>query len=160
MSAEGLAAVEAFGVVPGGTVCAYWAVGSEPGSRAMLDALSAFRVLLPVVAGDGPLDWAVYAPDALRAGPYGLLEPSGPLLGVSAVASAAVVLVPALAVDHAGVRLGKGGGYYDRTLAAATGALVAVVRDEEFVEVLPAEPHDVRMDAVVTPGRGVVRLPL
>jgi 5-formyltetrahydrofolate cyclo-ligase len=71
-----------------------------------------------------------------------------------------LVLVPALAVDHSGVRLGKGGGYYDRALSLSTGPVVAVVRDEEFVPSLPAEPHDVRVDAVLTPGRGVVRLPL
>jgi 5-formyltetrahydrofolate cyclo-ligase len=148
-----------------GTVCAYWPVGAEPGSVLMLDALLAAgcRVLLPVVVpGAGPLDWAEYAPGSatLAAGPYGLLEPVGQRLGVAAVASAETVLVPALAVDRRGVRLGRGGGYYDRSLllAAPEAALVAVVRDSEVVAELPAEPHDVPMTAALTPSSGFTPL--
>ena len=160
MAAEVLTAVAAFGVSAGGTVCAYVASAVEPGSLAMVEALRShgLRVLLPVVVGEA-LDWAVFD-GRLRVGAFGLREPVGPLLGAEAVASAALVLVPALAVDHAGVRLGQGGGYYDRALRSAAGPVVAVVRDEEFVPSLPAEAHDVRVDAVLTPGRGVVRLPL
>jgi 5-formyltetrahydrofolate cyclo-ligase len=160
MAAEVLTAVAAFGVSPGQTVGAYVASAVEPGSLAMVEALRAhgLRVLLPVVAGEA-LDWAVYD-GRLRVGAFGLREPEGPLLGAAAVGSAALVLVPALAVDHSGVRLGQGGGYYDRALGLCTGPVVAVVRDEEFVPSLPSEPHDVRVDAVLTPGRGVVRLPL
>lgn len=157
---EVLSAVVDFGVSAGETVCAYVASVAEPGSLAMVEALRShgLRVLLPVVVGDG-LDWAGFD-GRLRVGAFGLREPVGPLLGAEAVGSAALVLVPALAVDHSGVRLGKGGGYYDRALGLAAGPVVAVVRDEEFVPSLPAEPHDVRVDAVLTPGRGVVRLPL
>jgi 5-formyltetrahydrofolate cyclo-ligase len=160
MAAEVLAAVDEFGVSPGQTVCAYVASAVEPGSLAMVEALRSrgLRVVLPVVVGSA-LDWAAYD-GRLRVGAFGLREPVGPLLGAEAVGSAALVLVPALAVDHAGVRLGKGGGFYDRVLGLAAGPVVAVVRDEEFVPSLPAEPHDVRVDAVLTPGRGVVRLPV
>jgi 5-formyltetrahydrofolate cyclo-ligase len=72
------------------------------------------------------------------------------------------VLVPALAVDRRGVRLGRGAGHYDRSLvfASAGAARLAVVRDEELVERLPGEPHDVRMTGALTPGRGVVELPV
>ncbi|MEU7524823.1 5-formyltetrahydrofolate cyclo-ligase [Saccharothrix sp. NPDC042600] len=155
-----LSAVEAFGVLPGQTVCAYLAVGGEPGSVEMLDVLrdAGYRVLLPVVVGAAPLDWAEYD-GALRPGPYGLREPAGAVLGPSALGSAALVLVPALAVDHRGVRLGRGGGHYDRSLPLARGPKVAVVRESEFVPSLPAEPHDVLMDAVLTPA-GLVKLPL
>ena len=150
-----------------GTVCAYWPVGTEPGSVLMLDALLAAgcRVLLPVVpfGGGAALDWGEYVPGsgALARGPYGLLEPVGPRLGAEAVASAGTVLVPALAVDRRGVRLGRGGGYYDRSLvlAAPGAALVAVVRDSEVVAELPAEPHDVLMTAALTPSSGFTPLP-
>ncbi|MGH3980236.1 MAG: 5-formyltetrahydrofolate cyclo-ligase, partial [Pseudonocardiaceae bacterium] len=83
-----------------GTVCAYHPVGSEPGSAALLDALRAAgcRVLLPVVTAGGPLEWAEHS-GSLRAGPLGLLEPDGPRLGAGAIATAGLVLVPALAVD-------------------------------------------------------------
>ncbi len=161
LSSEVLQVVAAFDVVPGQTVCAYLAVRGEPGSSAMLDTLrsAGYRVLLPVVVGDAPLDWARYD-GSLRPGPFGLREPVGTPLGASSITEAALVLVPALAVDHRGVRLGQGGGHYDRSLPLARGPLVALVRDEEFVPVLPAEPHDVRMNAVLTPGSGVIHLPL
>ncbi|MDQ2584608.1 5-formyltetrahydrofolate cyclo-ligase [Saccharothrix yanglingensis] len=157
MASEAPRAVAAFGVGPGRLVCAYAASAREPGSVAMLDALvgAGYRVLLPVVVGDG-LAWAPYD-GRLRPGAFGLPEPVGTASALPA--GVALVLVPALAVDHAGVRLGKGGGYYDRALASCAAPKVAVVRDEEFVPVLPAEPHDVRVDAVLTPS-GLVRLPL
>ncbi len=144
-----------------GTVCAYHPVGTEPGSAAMLDALrdGGARVLLPVVEGAGPLDWAVHTGE-FRPGRWGLLEPTGPRLGPAAVATAAVVLVPSLAVARDGVRLGRGGGYYDRSLVLVgdSAALVAVVRDEELVASLPHEPHDVRMTAALTPRCGLLPL--
>lgn len=143
------------------TVCAYWPVGTEPGSPALLDGLlrQGCRVLLPIVAI--PLDWAEYTgPGSLRYGPLGLREPAGPRLGCRAIASAVLVLVPALAVDRRGIRLGRGGGHYDRTLplARAGTPLVAIVRDEEVLAALPAEPHDVPVTAALTPRRGLLPL--
>ncbi|MGK8469274.1 5-formyltetrahydrofolate cyclo-ligase [Nocardia cyriacigeorgica] len=144
-------------------VCAYVPVRGEPGSQAMLEALRAAgaRVLLPVTGPPGPLDWAEYT-GAVSLSParYGLLEPTGPALGIAAIARASVILVPALAVDLRGVRLGRGAGYYDRTLAAAApdARLVAVVRDAELVERLPEEPHDLRMGWALTPGGGLSEL--
>ncbi|MYW95199.1 5-formyltetrahydrofolate cyclo-ligase [Amycolatopsis rubida] len=143
------------------TVCAYLPFGTEPGQISLVNALAA-RVLLPVIPDTpGPLDWAEYTgPDALVPGRLrGVLEPSGPRLGTAAVASAQVLLIPALAVDRHGTRLGRGAGYYDRTLTAAPNtARVAVVRAEEVVNRLPAEPHDVPMTAVLTPS-GLIQLP-
>lgn len=149
-------------VRPGQTLCAYVPVGSEPGASQMLDDIAEFgvRVLLPVVAGRGPLEWAWYAgPDSLRPGPFGLREPIGERLSTSALRIADLVLVPALAVDRSGFRLGQGAGYYDKSLplAAPGTPFVAVVRDQELVDRLPNEPHDVRMTAAVTPNRGLIR---
>lgn len=147
------------------TVCAYVPVDGEPGSLELLDGVRAAgsRVLLPIVVGAEPLDWAEYVgPDSLRPARFGLLEPDGERLGSGAIGEADAILVPALAVDHHGVRLGRGAGHYDRSLVlAAPGAdMIAVVRDDEFVARLPGEEHDVRMSAVVTPERGVLRLPV
>jgi 5-formyltetrahydrofolate cyclo-ligase len=146
-----------------GTVCAYWPVGAEPGSPALLDGLvrRGCRVLLPVVGSPGALDWAEYTGvESLRVGRFGLYEPVGPRLGCVVIATAVLVLVPALAVDLHGVRLGRGGGYYDRTLplAAPDTPLVAIVRDDEVVASLPVQPHDVRVSAALTPGNGLVPL--
>jgi 5-formyltetrahydrofolate cyclo-ligase len=114
------------------------------------------RVLLPVVPAQGSeLAWAVDT-GRLAPGRFGLLEPVGPRLGPTAIGTAEVVVVPAVAVARDGVRLGRGGGYYDRALRhARPGAvLVAVVFDDELLDTLPAEPHDHRVHAVVTPSGG------
>jgi 5-formyltetrahydrofolate cyclo-ligase len=160
---EAHALVTAMSALPGDPVCCYVAIGTEPGSSAMLDALveSGRRVLLPVVAGAGPLDWADYlGPAELVAAPFGLREPRGPRLGPSAIGVARTVFIPALAVDRSGVRLGRGVGHYDRSLplAAQDALLVAIVRDEEVVDELPGEAHDVRVAAVLTPRHGFRRL--
>ncbi|ASR38114.1 5-formyltetrahydrofolate cyclo-ligase [Prauserella marina] len=150
-----------------GTVCCYVPFGSEPGAITLLDVLreAGARVLLPIVPpAPGPLDWAEYTgTSSLVTGRFkGVLEPDGPRLGPRALATVDRILLPALAVDHSGVRLGRGAGYYDRSLplAAATTDLVAVIRDTELVPSLPAESHDVRMNAALTPGEGLIRLPL
>lgn len=151
----------------GSTVCAYVPVGSEPGSPELLDELigRGVEVLLPVARHDAqgtplPLQWGRYRPGELVKAPFGLREPGPPWLAPESVARATVVMVPALAVDCHGVRLGRGAGFYDRTLglAAAGTALVAVVRDDELVDRLPSEPHDVRMTHALTPQRGLIRL--
>lgn len=145
------------------TVAAYVSVGSEPGTRALLDALHArgVRVLLPVLLADNDLDWAAYDGDGSLArvqhpGKFALLEPSGPRLGPDAVVEADAVLLPGLAVDQRGMRLGRGGGSYDRVLArlaraGADPALVVLLYDTEVVARLPQETHDKPVHAVVTP---------
>jgi 5-formyltetrahydrofolate cyclo-ligase len=129
----------------------------------MVAALAARGVtlLLPVVAGDQALDWARYTGlGSLAAGPFGLSEPTGARLGPAAIGRAEVVLVPALAVDRTGVRLGRGAGHYDRSLPMArpSARVIALVRDEEFVDRLPVQPHDVRMTGVLTPGQGLIEV--
>ncbi|WP_280268231.1 5-formyltetrahydrofolate cyclo-ligase [Nocardia wallacei] len=144
-------------------IAGYVPIRGEPGSTAMLDALRAAgaRVLLPVTGPPGPLDWAEYTgADSLRPARFGLLEPTGARMSPAAIESARVILIPALGVDRRGVRLGRGAGYYDRTLPAAdpAAALIAIVRDDELVRRLPEEPHDRRMGWALTPGGGLVRL--
>ncbi|WP_175450143.1 5-formyltetrahydrofolate cyclo-ligase [Streptomyces sp. CAI-24] len=148
------------------TVAAYVSVGREPGTRALLDALreQGVRVLLPVLLADNDLDWAVYggAEHLLPAG-RGLLEPDGDRLGPAAVVEADAVLLPGLAVDGAGMRLGRGGGSYDRVLArlsaaGADPALIVLLYADEVVARVPVEPHDHPVDAVVTPA-GARRFP-
>lgn len=149
------------------TVAAYVPVGSEPGSPELLDALLRVcgRVLLPIArtATDGtplPLRWGEYRPGELVAAPFGLVEPPGPWLAPDSLAVAGVLLVPALAVDRHGVRLGRGAGFYDRSLCfrAPSARLVAVVRDDELVDELPVEPHDIPMTHALTPTMGLVAL--
>jgi 5-formyltetrahydrofolate cyclo-ligase len=148
-------------------VAAYVPIGAEPGGPGLPDALAGMlgqegRVLLPVVLPDLDLDWAAYhGPYSLTPGPHGLREPSGRRLGPDSVATAEMVVVPAVAVDARGNRLGRGGGSYDRALTRvpAQTLVVALLHDGEVVEELPDEPHDRRVDAVITPGAGLVMLP-
>lgn len=125
-------------LVSGARVAAYASLGTEPRT---LDLLRPGH-LLPVLRPDRDLDWQAYE---------GRLPPDGPLLGLDAVAACDVVLVPALAVDRRGVRLGRGGGSYDRALGRSRGLLVALVHAGELLEEVPAEPHDVRVHAAATP---------
>ncbi|MCW2736894.1 5-formyltetrahydrofolate cyclo-ligase [Nocardioides sp.] len=150
------------GVRDAATVAAYVSVGSEPGTGLLLDELVAAgkRVLVPVLRPDNDLDWAVYTgPASLARAPRGLFEPVGARLGVEAVATADVVLVPGLAVSPTGDRLGRGGGSYDRALARVpAGTPVAVVLyDDEVGLAVPTEPHDVRVGFALT-AAGVVAL--
>ncbi|MFI7354791.1 5-formyltetrahydrofolate cyclo-ligase [Streptomyces avidinii] len=145
------------------TVAAYVSIGTEPGTRELLDALRAAgkRVLLPLLLPDNDLDWAAYEgpgslAEAAHPGKMRLLEPTGPALGPDAVAGADAVLLPGLAVDGRGMRLGRGGGSYDRVLerlerAGAHPALVVFLYDDEVVARVPEEPHDHPVQAVATP---------
>ncbi|RBY76048.1 5-formyltetrahydrofolate cyclo-ligase [Geodermatophilus sp. TF02-6] len=145
------------------TLAAFVPDPAEPGAGRLPAAYTGLgaRVLLPVVpAGEGELAWAVHT-GRLAPGRFGLLEPVGPRLGPAAVGEADAVVVPAVAVARSGVRLGRGGGYYDRALrhARPDAVLVAVVFDDELVDQLPHEPHDRGVTAVVTPSGGWQALP-
>jgi 5-formyltetrahydrofolate cyclo-ligase len=144
------------------TVAGYVSVGAEPGTRTLLDALHArgVRVLLPVLLPDNDLDWGRYeGADGLVRARKGLWEPGGEPLGPAAVCSARLVLLPGLAVDRRGMRLGRGGGSYDRVLArlaaaGSTARLVTLLYDGEVLaDPLPVEPHDRPVDAAVTPSQ-------
>ncbi|WP_309647647.1 5-formyltetrahydrofolate cyclo-ligase [Nocardioides sp.] len=138
------------------SVAAYVSVGTEPGTSPLLDALVAAgkRVVLPVLLPDGDLDWAAYEGAAsLAPARLGLLEPTGLRLGVDAIATPDVVLVPGLAVDDRGMRMGRGGGSYDRALARVpVGTFTCVLLfDGEVGCDVPVEPHDRPVAAAVTP---------
>jgi len=144
------------------SVAAYVGIGHEPLTGPLLDGLlaSGTRVILPVLLPDNDLDWAAYdGPDALVPAARGLLEPLGPRLGVDAVGTPDVVLTPGLAVDRTGMRLGRGGGSYDRALGRVpVGTFVCTLLfDGELLDIVPSDPHDRPVTAVVTPS-GITRL--
>jgi len=151
-------------------VALYAAMPTEPQTRPLREALrhQGIGVVLPLVRPDG-LEWGWDTGDEipgsdLSSRRLGGAEPGGPSLGPRGVLAADVVLVPALAVDTLGTRLGQGGGYYDATLPMLDRAVpvLAVVHDDEVldasVEPLPSEDHDVAVDGALTPLR-CLRLP-
>lgn len=149
-----------------GTLSAYLSLPTEPGTDPLIAAVQAMRHGIRVPRIDGrELQWVALQPDTvLDVGPLGIREPQGPTLGVDELAGLDLMLVPGLAVDRLGRRLGQGGGYYDRTLASVPshvegGPLLAIVLfDDEVLDEVPHEPHDCRVDAAVTPG-GLIRFP-
>jgi 5-formyltetrahydrofolate cyclo-ligase len=90
------------------------------------------------------------------------LQPVDAVRGPGTVARADVVLVPALAVDTEGNRLGRGGGSYDRALARVGPQVptIGLLYDDELRPSVPAEPHDRRVRLVARPGHGLTRLPI
>lgn len=157
-AADAVAAALIEGLRGVGTLAAFVPDPTEPGAGRLPDAYTELgaRVLLPVIHSGGRiLDWAVYTGE-LERGRFGLYQPVGPRLGPTAIEAADAVVVPALAVDRFGIRLGRGGGYYDRALVHARpdAVLVTVVFDDERVHELPREDHDRQVRAVVTPSGG------
>jgi 5-formyltetrahydrofolate cyclo-ligase len=139
------------------TIALYVSMGAEPQTGSLIDWLlaSGHEVLLPILYADNDLGWGL-APGAadLVPGRLGLSEPPVDL-GTDAITTADLVICPALAVDLNGVRLGRGGGSYDRALARVSPGtpIWAAVYDTEIVESLPADAHDHPVQAAITPTR-------
>ncbi len=134
-------------------VASYAGTADEPPTRALLDGLLAagVRVVLPIVAGPQRLAWGGYAGwERLVPGPHGVPQPAEPDPTFE-LERAVVVIVPALAVDGRGNRLGRGAGYYDRALAGLDVPTVAVVFDDEVLPEVPTQEHDVAVGAALTP---------
>jgi 5-formyltetrahydrofolate cyclo-ligase len=136
---------------PGDAVAVFWSIGDELDTTLLRDDLikAGHDVALPVVVGRGkPLALRRWHPgDPMQAGPFGIREPlpSAPALTPS------LIVVPLLAVDRRGYRLGYGGGYYDRTIAAQPAArTVGWGYQGQVIDAVPAGPTDRRVQAVVT----------
>jgi len=130
-------------------VAVYRSLPTEPPTEALAAMLHSLRirVIVPEMLPDRDLEWRELRRDGSE----------GPRLGLDGIAVAQVIFAPALAVDHTGMRLGQGGGSYDRALPRrrADAVIVAIVNDQEYAAgTLPFDAHDVRMDGVITPGGG------
>jgi 5-formyltetrahydrofolate cyclo-ligase len=99
--------------------------------------------------------YEIMSADELEPGYMGIKEPPAEKEREFTLRDIHLVLIPGVAFDHAGNRLGYGGGYYDILLAAKPESMpvVALAYEEQLVASLPSEPHDVRVDIVVTPER-------
>jgi len=134
-------------------VVALYAPTSTEVATAALDAEArahGLRVAYPrVVAGSRVLELAESTIDALVPGAYGLREPIGPALPLADIA---VFVVPGIAFDREGGRVGWGHGYYDATLAAARAGVlrIGLAFDCQLVERIPRDAHDIGLDLVVT----------
>ncbi|WP_370618003.1 5-formyltetrahydrofolate cyclo-ligase [Mumia sp. Pv 4-285] len=140
-------------------VAAYLSIAGEPPTWPLLDRLLAdgVVVVVPRALPGRRMTWLRYTGrDALAVGRFGIPEPTGDD-DPDALDRVEVVLVPALAVDTSGYRLGRGGGFYDAALQARPEvARVALVHDHEIVDDVGPEPHDQRVDVAVTPERTLI----
>ena len=141
------------------SLAAYLSLPEEPDTRPFLrwTAERGLRVLLPVSRDDGLLDWAPYDGADEEADILGMPTPTSDLLGPIAINDVDLILVPAAAVDRSGMRMGWGRGYFDKTLGSMEKCppVYAVIFDDELVDSVPRERHDMPVNGVVTPG-GIV----
>ncbi len=142
------------------SVSCYLSLVTEPGTREFIaGALErGICILLPITRPDGLLDWAVaQVGGGIVEGFLGMPEPDGDVLSPRAVEEVDLMIIPAAAVDHTGMRLGWGRGYFDRTLGSMRSRppVYAVVFDSELVPDVPSDAHDRGVDGIVTPTRTI-----
>jgi 5-formyltetrahydrofolate cyclo-ligase len=129
-------------------IASYQPMAAEPDtSEFNAWAEGRFQLVYPRVIGET----LEFAPGPLSLGRFGISEPMG-----KRVDQIDLVLVPALAIDRKGNRLGKGKGFYDRFLPGFDGIAYAVVFDEEVLDTIPVEEHDQTIAGVITPNRTIV----
>lgn len=149
---HGLALIEP---MSGAVVSGYLPIRNELDIVPLLEALHGLgrQIALPVIVDrNGPLAFRHWRPgDGLKAAGFGLSEPLDGALELLPD----ILLVPLAAFDGDGTRLGYGGGYYDRTLALYRASrpvtAIGIAYDEQAVPALPREPHDQRLDWILTP---------
>ena len=144
------------------SIAAYLSTPDEPNTREFLGwaCTQGIRVLIPFSREDGLLDWAPYDGKEEAEDVLGMPVPTTELLGPIAINDVDLIIVPAASVDHSGMRMGWGRGYFDKTLGSMERRppVYAVIFDSEFLESVPSEVHDQRVDGVVTPS-GITKLP-
>lgn len=141
-----VALVQSFGVTE---IASYSPLANEPDVSGFNDWVrSNGKLLLPRIERDD----LSFAEGELSQGDFGLWQPTGPAIPLSQIE---LFVVPALAADKKGNRLGKGKGYYDRLLSKVSVPTIAVVFDHELVQAIEAEDHDREVGFVVTPKRTV-----
>lgn len=128
------------------TIASYWPLSSEPDTSDFNNwvELLGKTLITPRISSDT----LEFASGPASQSTFGILEPSGVAVSLN---SADLIFVPALAIDNLGNRLGKGRGYYDRALFGSTVPRFAVIFDEEFLELVPTEDHDLKMNGSVSP---------
>jgi 5-formyltetrahydrofolate cyclo-ligase len=139
-------------------ILTYLAFRNEPDLGLLFDLLPAVHWVVPRIEGEH-LVLHAYDPARLVRHRFGMLEPAADLPVVDP-ATLDVALVPGVAFDRRGGRLGFGGGYYDRFLLTTPALRVGITYDECLADTLPCGEHDQRMDWVVTPTREINTAPL
>lgn len=135
------------------TVLAFYPLPDEPDLRPLLERYyQTKRILLPVVQGDKMVIRLYEGQESLREGAFRIFEPQGQDLPLPSL-QVDLVLVPGVAFDAAGHRLGRGKGYYDQFFAScpqvAASYKLGIAFPFQIVGEIPTEPHDIQMDEVI-----------
>jgi len=133
------------------SILLYYPYKNEVDTRPIIKALlqqGKYTVLLPKVSGDRIVPIKVSSLNNLKKGYAGILEPSGEETDPKGID---IIVVPAVAFDRKGYRLGYGGGFYDRFLKNSPALKVGVAFDFQVVDSLPTEEHDIPVDLIITP---------
>jgi 5-formyltetrahydrofolate cyclo-ligase len=137
------------------TLGVYWPIRGEPDLRPTYADLATrgVHLSLPVVAGKNlPLTFAAWAPgDALVKDAMGISIPAK----IDVVIAPDALLIPCVGFNHSRMRLGYGGGFYDRTLAAAPRPLAIGIAYACALATFDADPHDIRLDRIITEAAGI-----
>jgi 5-formyltetrahydrofolate cyclo-ligase len=144
---------------PSAPILTYLAFRNEIDPGPLLDLLPHVRWIVPRIIEGGRMVLHPYDPARLVRHRFGMLEPAADLPAVDP-STLDLVLVPGVAFDRQGGRLGFGGGYYDRFLPTTPALRVGVTYDECLADALPCGEHDQRMDWVVTPTQEIHCAPL
>ncbi|GHD79358.1 5-formyltetrahydrofolate cyclo-ligase [Salinibacterium amurskyense] len=143
------------------SIAAYLSTTDEPETRGFLRWACDhdITVLLPISRADGLLDWAPYDGEEEDKDLIGMPAPTSEVLGPIAINDVDLIIVPAASVDHSGMRMGWGRGYFDKTLGSmeTKPPVYAVIFDNEYVAEVPTEIHDQPVDGIVTPS-GIVTI--
>lgn len=133
----------------------YHSLPDELPTTEMLNEWSADKlVLLPRVVGD-KMDIVAFHAGELATGSFNIQEPTGNEI-ITDFAATDVAIIPGVAFDRHGNRLGRGKGYYDRFLSHFPGIKIGICADFRLVDTVPAEAHDVKMDYVITPSTTII----
>jgi len=139
--------LELIGLLGAKSVGCYISFGTEPGTGAFIQKAKSAGLLIacPKILEDGSMIFLEHT-EKIQTSKLGFIEPTG-----RAISDLDVIVIPALAVDASGQRLGRGAGYFDRYLEIHDAKTVALVYDWEFIESLPTESHDKAVDYLITP---------
>lgn len=129
-------------------ICLYNSLPDELSTKAFIAKWHGRKnFFLPRVNGVN-LDILPYVPDSVHTGAYDIEEPDGEDIIDPRILD--MIVVPAVAYDKSGNRLGRGKGFYDRLLASTRATTVGVAYDFQLFDELPTEPHDIPVDMVIT----------
>lgn len=133
-------------------IASYRSYGTEPDTTDLNDSIlsSGRQLLLPRLLSDGALEFVPWDGEAAKLRLSGKVEEP---FGDAYIGPIDLIIIPSLAADRRGNRLGQGGGSYDRTLAKDSTWRVTLLFEDELLDQIPSDSHDQRIDAVLLPNQ-------